>query len=216
MPYLCHWRGRFVLVAFTRCSLPDMLRTIPHNLIVWLELIISRFTPRGRLMVALALFISWLLFSSVLLYRFGFAHYGTFDPKQYWQFNPAGLTLSALAVPVLPGWQVVHVLDSHCGCSRLAKPHAELFRELYQLSPEQQQYLSAAELAAAGFTLPAVPAVLLFDNGKLMYAGPYASGPLCSTNNSFLTSLLSRDTQLGGLWLNGESKACRCLVSADR
>lgn len=169
--------------------------------------------PRQRLAAALLLFFAWLIFSSVLLYRFGFAHYGTFDDKQLWRFDSAGLRLSQLAIPEVAGWQVVHVLDKNCGCSRLAKSHASLFRELYQLPVEQQLYRSAAELTAAGFTLPAVPAVLLFDHGKLIYAGPYASGPLCSTNNSFLTGLISRQTQLEGLWLNGESKACRCLVS---
>lgn len=178
-----------------------------------LEHIIRSFSPRQRIAAALLLFIAWLLFSSVLLYRFGFAHYGTFDEKQLWRFDSTGITLSQLAIPEVSGWQVVHVLDSNCGCSRLAQSHAGMFRELYELPASQQLYRTAAELAAAGFVLPAVPAVLLFDQGKLVYAGPYASGPLCSTNNSFITSLISRQTQLEGLWLNGESKACRCLVS---
>lgn len=177
------------------------------------ERTITSFNPRQRLVAALLLFVAWLVFSSVLLYRFGFAHYGTFDEKQLWRFDSSGVTLSALAIPEIAGWQVVHVMDQNCGCSRLAKSHAAMFRELYQLPASQQLYRSATELSAAGFTLPAVPAVLLFDHGKLIYAGPYASGPLCSTNNSFLTSLISRQTQLEGLWLNGESKACRCLVS---
>lgn len=163
--------------------------------------------------MALLLFISWLLFSSALLFRFGFAHYGTFDQQQLWRFDAGEVTLQQLAIPVAANWQVVHVLDNNCGCSRLAKSHASMFSELYHLPATQQWHRSAAELAAAGFPLPAVPAVLLFDHGKLIYAGPYASGPLCSTNNSFLTSLLSRQTLLAGVWLNGESKACRCLVS---
>lgn len=177
------------------------------------EYIIFSFNPRQRLVAALLLFLGWLAFSSVLLYRFGFAHYGTFDDKQLWRFDSAGITLSQLSIPQVDGWQVVHVLDTTCGCTRLAKAHAGMFKELYQLPAAQQLYRSPAELAAAGFVLPAVPAVLLFDQGKLVYAGPYASGPLCSTNNSFITSLLSGQTQLEGLWLNGESKACRCLVS---
>lgn len=177
------------------------------------EPVIRSFSPRQRLWCALSLFLGWLLFSSVLLYRFGFAHYGTFDAQQQWQFDAAGISLQQLAIPVTQGWQVVHVLDKTCGCSRFASSHAKLFTEQYQLPQAQQEYRSAAQLAAAGFELPAVPAVLLFDDGKLMYAGPYASGPLCSTSDSFLTSLISRQVKLNGLWLNGESKACRCLVS---
>ena len=178
-----------------------------------MEYAIFSFSPRQRLIAALLLFGSWLLFSGLLLYRFGFAHYGTFDERQLWRFDTTGVTLQQLAIPVEAGWQVVHILDKNCGCSRFANSHVGMFSDLYQLAAERQLYRSAAELAAAGFTLPAVPAVLLFDHGKLMYAGPYASGPLCSTNNSFLTSLISRQTQLEGLWLNGESKACRCLVT---
>lgn len=159
------------------------------------------------------LFFSWLLLGSLLLFRFGFAFYGTFDEEQRWHTATPSVTLAQLAIPVTAGWQVVHVLDSHCGCSRFAKEHAAMFTSQYALAEQQQSYRTAQELAAVGFIIPAVPAVLLFDQGILIYAGPYASGPLCSTQQSFLHSLISRQTQLEGLWLNGESKACRCLVT---
>lgn len=165
------------------------------------------------MIAALLLFFSWLLISSLVLFRFGFAYYGTFDEEQRWQINAPSLTLAQLAIPVTAGWQVVHVLDPRCGCSRFAKEHAAMFTSLYDLAEQQQTYRTAQELVAAGFVIPAVPAVLLFDHGTLIYAGPYASGPLCSTQHSFLHSLISRQTQLEGLWLNGESKACRCLVT---
>lgn len=177
------------------------------------EFFILVLSARQRLWAAIGLFSTWLIITSILLYRFGFAHYGTFDAEQQWHYGTPAITLPQLNIPVEQGWQVVHVLDKHCGCSRFARSHVELFADNYQVPSSRQHYLSAEIIAKAGLTIPAVPAVLLFDNGQLMYAGPYASGPLCSTNDSFLTSLLSRQVALNGLWLNGESKACRCLVS---
>ncbi|MDP5208045.1 DUF6436 domain-containing protein, partial [Alishewanella sp. SMS9] len=151
--------------------------------------------------------------SSVFLFKFGLNQYGEFDPNQQWTTQPPVLSLTELGLVNNTGWHVVHVLESQCGCSRLAREHADVFSERYQITAQQQSYRSAAELAAANFVLPAVPAVLLFDDGQLVYAGPYASGPMCSTSDSFLTSILARSVQLPGLWLNGEVKACRCLVT---
>lgn len=153
------------------------------------------------------------MLSSVALFRFGFSHYGEFDPEQQWSASGPDLTLAALQISDSTGWQLVHVLDSQCGCSRLAQQHVATLSQQLQLSASQQHYRSAAELASAGFRLPAVPAVLVFEHGILRYAGPYASGPLCSAGNSFLPALLSGQSRLPGSWLNGEAMACRCLVS---
>lgn len=154
-----------------------------------------------------------MLLSSVGLYRLGFSHYGEFDPLQQWSATEPRLTLAALQVADTAGWQLVHVLDNQCGCSRLAQQHLTTLSQELQLSEKQQHYRTAAELAAVGFPLPAVPAVLAFEHGILRYAGPYASGPLCSSNDSFLPALLLEQSRLPGSWLNGETKACRCLVS---
>lgn len=153
------------------------------------------------------------MLSSVALFRFGFSYYGEFDPQQQWSAAAPQVTLAALQIQDATGWQLVHVLDSQCGCSRLAQQHVATLSQQLQLSVSQQHYRSATELAAAGFRLPAVPAVLVFEHGILRYAGPYASGPLCSSSNSFLPALLLGQSRLPGSWLNGETKACRCLVS---
>lgn len=153
------------------------------------------------------------MLSSVALFRFGFSHYGEFDPQQQWSAAAPQVTLAALQIQDATGWQLVHVLDSQCGCSRLAQQHVATLSQQLQLSSSQQHYRSATELAAAGFRLPAIPAVLVFEHGILRYAGPYASGPLCSASNSFLPALLSGQSRLPGSWLNGEAMACRCLVS---
>lgn len=172
------------------------------------------FKPRTKVLLASLLFAGWLISSSIILFRFGFLNYGVFDPQQEWAWQQQSLSLTELQLPTSTGWQLIHVLDDSCGCSRLARQHISLFSDDYGVAAEQQYFMSAIELANAGFPLPAIPAVLLFHEGQLMYAGPYASGPLCSPSKSFLTALLSGQTNLPGTWLNGETKACRCLVSA--
>lgn len=171
------------------------------------------FKPRTKLWLAGIVFVCWLLSSSLILFRFGFSHYGVFDPTQQWAWQSQSLNLQQVGLTPIEGWQLIHVLDGSCGCSRLARQHVSLLQQDFNLTAQQQFFLTAAQLAAAGFNLPAVPAVLLFEDGQLRYAGPYASGPLCSPGNSFLTALLAGYTALPGTWLNGETKACRCLVS---
>lgn len=173
----------------------------------------ERFSKRQKHGFGWVLFVSWLLLSSLALFRFGFSHYGEFDPELRWSATEPQLKLATLQIPDTRGWQLVHVLDSQCGCSRLAQQHVATLSQQLQLSASQQHYRSVAELAAVGFQLPAVPAVLVFEHGSLRYAGPYASGPLCSASNSFLPALLAGQSRLPGSWLNGETKACRCLVS---
>lgn len=168
---------------------------------------------RQRLWLAWSLFISWLLLSSIALYRFGNSHYGVFDPELQWAGQTVPLSLAALNITAASERQLVHVLDNQCGCSRLARQHLQALSAELEQNAVEQHFRSAAELAAAGFQLPAVPAVLVFQHGKLLYAGPYASGPLCSPGNSFLPALFSGQSRLPGTWLNGETKACRCLVS---
>lgn len=165
-------------------------------------------------MLGCLLFSVWLVFSSVGLYRLGFSHYGVFDPQQLWLGQGQQLTLANLNIDASFDWQLVHVLVSECVCSRLARKHLLALDESLAQQDVRQHFRSANELAAAGFTLPAVPAVLVFQDGQLKYAGPYASGPLCSSTNSFLPALFSGQRQIPGTWLNGETKACRCLVSS--
>lgn len=169
-------------------------------------------TNRQRVILLLPLFVIWVVVASAGLFYFGNQHYGRFAGDTDWQNSAAAeFKLPALNLEVTPGIQVVHVQQPNCICNDRAREHIALFAGDYQVPVSAQHQREAADIAAAGFVLPASPAVLIFDNGLLIYAGPYATGPLCSVSDSLIAPILLKEIRLPGLWLNGEAKACRCL-----
>tara|TARA_B100001059_G_scaffold235832_1_gene283088 strand:- start:66945 stop:67451 length:507 start_codon:yes stop_codon:yes gene_type:complete len=162
----------------------------------------------------LPVFVAWVLLASAGLFYFGNQNYGPFAADARWpQQTPAEFNLIALNITGNTGIQVVHVQQPQCSCNSKAKQHIALFDSDYQVPLSAQHQRSLTEVAAAGFNLPASPAVLIFDNGTLIYAGPYATGPLCSVADSLIAPILLKQVTLPGLWLNGEAKACRCLFN---
>lgn len=170
--------------------------------------------PPGRLLIALLLFGGWISLGSAALFYLGQRHYGEFAGAERWQVD--GLSLTALGLPLQEGITLLHVMDDGCPCNYRARGHQRALVQDASLSQLQHHYSSAAVLAQAGFALPATPAVLVFINGQLQYAGPYASGVLCSVNDSFVIPLITQQVKLPGAWLNGEAKACRCIVKSSR
>lgn len=163
-----------------------------------------------RLIAAMLLFAGWIALSSAALFYLGQRHYGEFADAQLWQADP--LLLSALGLPVEEGVVLVHVIADGCPCNYRARAHQRALAQDPNLSQVQHHVINADALVQSGFQLPATPAVLLFINGKLHYAGPYASGPLCALDESFILSILKQRVILPGLWLNGDAIACRCLL----
>lgn len=168
-------------------------------------------TPKVAL--SLVLFIAWVALSSVGLFYYGNLYYGSFDADANWRTTaPAPLNTAALGITALAGIQVVHVQQAGCVCNTVANQHIALFSDEYAVPKPRQYHRQPVDIAASGFTVPATPAVLIFNDGVLMYAGPYATGPLCSAADSLIAPLLLKQIQLPGVWLNGEAKACRCVV----
>ncbi|MDX5407918.1 MAG: DUF6436 domain-containing protein [Chromatiaceae bacterium] len=166
--------------------------------------------PQGRLIAALLLFAGWIALSSAALFYLGQRHYGEFAAAQLWHADP--LLLSALALPVEDSVVLLHVMQEACPCNYRARVHQRALAQDPNLSQVQHHVINAEVLAQSGFQLPATPAVLVFINGKLHYAGPYASGPLCALDDSFILPILKQRVILPGLWLNGDATACRCLL----
>lgn len=163
-----------------------------------------------RQSAALSVFILWVSATSYFLYDTVWGNYGVFDNQQQWETASATeLTPGALALPVIDGIQLVHVLDEYCQCNRFTEAHISSLGKLLA-EPEAQAQVTAAVVRTTGFVVPATPMALIFEHGKLIYAGPYATGPLCSANDSLLADILSGHKVLTGLWLNAETKACRC------
>lgn len=149
-----------------------------------------------------------------LLYSLTFANYGEFDPEQRWLGATPNLSLNSLVAQsnidgaLSQGLSLVHVRSSFCSCNPLADAHtAQVPDDI------NQHWVSADSVIAAGFELPATPAALIFDNGQLIYAGPYASGAFCAVEDSLIDSILTGEKPLAGTYLNGLVRACRCLTS---
>ncbi|MEW5681978.1 MAG: DUF6436 domain-containing protein [Pseudomonadota bacterium] len=163
-----------------------------------------------RLVAALLLFAGWIALCSAALFYLGQRHYGEFADAQLWQAD--NLSLSVLGLPVEEGVTLLHVMTDGCPCNYRARTHQRVLAQDPSLAEVQHHVINAEVLAQSGFQLPATPAVLVFINGKLHYAGPFASGPLCALDESFILPILKQRVILPGLWLNADATACRCQV----
>lgn len=168
----------------------------------------------GKTFWASVVLVLWLVASAAGFYYFFASHYGMFDPTGQWQQQPwpeldvqqLGLTPNADSE-----WQGLLIADDSCSCSSFARAHSKALAE-------QQANLTITELplrqAQQHLRLFATPVFLLFRHQRLVYAGPLATDLLCSEQQSLISALLSAKQQLPGVWLNGESSACRCSLPA--
>lgn len=158
----------------------------------------------------------WLVCSVAAFYSLFWSHYGTFDPQGDWHQSPSP-QLSPDQVSRLfqneAEWQGVLITDPDCQCSSFAKEHLQRLQKRH--SSVEITIIDLNDLETLQKTLDlkvvASPLFILFKNQQLLYAGPLATDRLCSDNASILDGIISGTTVLPGLWLNGESTACRCL-----
>ena len=160
-----------------------------------------------RLQLALLLFGGWIILASAVLFYLGQRHYGVFAPDGQW-YNTTDAV--AFGLPVASGFQLLHVFAEGCVCNARARQHIRQLDKQLLSEQVEQYFFSSDQIVSAGVTLPATPAVLIFSQGKLIYAGPYASGPLCALDDSLIVPILQQQVILPGLWLNAETRACRC------
>lgn len=161
-----------------------------------------------RLQLALLLFGAWIILVSAVLFYLGQRHYGVFAPDGQWYNNTTDV--AAFGLPVTSGFQLLHVFAEGCVCNARARQHIRQLDKQLLSEQAEQYFFSSDQIVSAGVTLPATPAVLIFSQGKLIYAGPYASGPLCALDDSLIVPILQQQVILPGLWLNAETSACRC------
>lgn len=152
------------------------------------------------------LFLTWLLGSALGLYYLTFKDYGEFDPEQLWLGWQAPtdigqrLDLAADANLVT----LVSVREGGCSCNSYVDAH------LQQHAAVNVVERTPAQLSQLGFVVPASPMAMVFYGQQLVYAGPFASGPFCATDNSLIDDIVNQNTRLAGTFLNGLIKACRC------
>lgn len=162
-----------------------------------------------RVSLAVLILLAWVAASSAALYYFTFRDYGEFDPEQRWLQPTTDLRLSDLSIGAASrsSMTLVHVRDDGCSCNTYVEQHIDTLQGDFA---EHQR--SVADVTSAGFNVPATPMVLIFKGDDLYYAGPYASGPFCNSENSLIADLLSGQVKLAGTFRNGLVKACRCLT----
>lgn len=170
----------------------------------------------SKLWVGWCIFILWVTGTSWLLFQTGNAYYGEFDPKRQLQQQLQQLPqLNRLIEPQNGAATLLHVLDENCPCTQQARAHIQSlqgrFAQQALQQPLLQLYLSAAELRAAGVTVPATPMVIYLKDQQLHYSGPYASGPACSSSEDLLAAIVQNKMQTPDSWLNSETLSCRCL-----
>ena len=164
-----------------------------------------------RIQLALMLFASWIVITSILLFYLGNRHYGTFASELPW--HSTSISLQDLAITTVEPVQLVHVFDEYCACNIRARAHINKLNKNQTTAGIGQHFVAPATLQALGFVLPATPAVLVFIDGKLTYAGPYASGVSCAVQDSLIAPILKQELILPGLWLNVNVNTCRCPLS---
>lgn len=103
--------------------------------------------------------------------------------------------------------RLVHFWDPACPCNAGNQQHlADLLQRFgnqgvafYALQkpgtrgrlPDQLARLQALEALPGADSLPASPAVGIWDNsGRLVYIGPYSEGAVCNSSNSFIEPIL--------------------------
>ena len=154
------------------------------------------------------MFLVWVVVATSMLFYTGGRYYGVFSDANNW--HPESVDASAFGLQQKSGFQIIHVFDDGCACNARAERHIRQINNETGFIMAEQRFVSPDQIADSGLVLPATPAVLIFDAGKLIYAGPYASDPSCSVENSLILPILKQQVMLPGLWLNGESNACRC------
>lgn len=168
--------------------------------------------PHGRrTRLAWVVLVSWLGLSTLAMYVFVFADYGEFDPHQQWLGwqPPEDIGEKLSLADDNDQWSIVHVRGDHCSCNSYLNTHLEdLTRDHAGVA---QLDASIDSLDEYGFIVPATPMAMIFQGQQLVYAGPYASGPFCASEDSLISDLLEQRTQLAGTYLQGLVKACRCL-----
>jgi hypothetical protein len=147
----------------------------------------------------------WFLIISALLTWWRFQDYGHFDQHGLWLDSaPATVNQSSDT-----SGGIIYHIRAGCSCDILADRHRELFDELANY---RQVTVSPNDIEAMGISVPSTPTLLVVNDSNVVYAGPYASGPSCSVDNSVVATIFNE--QSGNMttpWYNGSVKACRCV-----
>lgn len=170
---------------------------------------------KRSMLVALAIF--WLLAVIAGFWWFQARLVVTFDAdqrvlNQYPVLQDYGQALSD-AMPVEQGFsstRITIIREPGCRCNRYSADHLNTLQHDYQATADFHWRRLDQLPAALQSLIPATPFVLIQRaDGTLSYAGPVNSGISCTTDSSYLGSVLSH-TNEAGMQIPLLARGCYC------
>ena len=173
--------------------------------------------------LAWAIFVSWLLVASYLLWAYFYKPYG------YFFSEPELPGLSAETRLNAPGQRTfVHFIDQECSCTRFSLPHIEDVKAEHPdvqhiearlgsesvNSKSQTQNALAQEIFDKQWVV-ATPAVAVIEaDGAVAYFGPYSAGAICGEGEDLLKTVVKQlQADQNFSWYNLLSYGCFCKTS---
>lgn len=168
-----------------------------------------------RLVLAVIVFIVWLIVVSGVFWWYQFRHISSID--DYWASFSGESFIKTKIAPNKGDALIVHMVDPKCPCSRFAVSH---IAELESKYANQAEFININAIAADdkrrgylnNLVIPASPAVAIWDKfGELAYFGPYSGGRFCGEGLDFVsTTLSSLSEAFNPRWINQEAVGCFC------
>ncbi|XOV77609.1 MAG: DUF6436 domain-containing protein [Aestuariibacter sp.] len=105
---------------------------------------------------------------------------------------------------------VIHITEPDCPCFAISQPHRKSVAALATTYNFENQHIDWNE--AMSDYVPASPAVVVIsDNGRLAYFGPYSSGAFCTADNGLVEPFIKGKRQtLPGAVVITDAIGCYC------
>ncbi|MCE2596369.1 DUF6436 domain-containing protein [Motilimonas cestriensis] len=131
----------------------------------------------------------WVISTLIAASYFINARLVEFDPNGKLQQNRQGFVMSLLAQaqldPLAMDNTIIHFTSEGCVCNSYSQAHKQTLNQ--QAISNGYQVINLTMTAALRELVPATPAALVMSNeGKLVYFGPYSEGLACSSSNSLI------------------------------
>lgn len=152
----------------------------------------------------------------ILWLGFVFSAFAYFIGERLVEFDPQGTLLEFDArrlttnnlLALNDKKTIVHVSAADCKCNQYTEEHQIQIDKLANNADFSIKRIKVSDSKL----VPSVPAIMVFDElGELLYLGPYATGLACSSNNSFVETVLKNFT--AGYKSNlvvSEAQGCYC------
>ncbi len=103
---------------------------------------------------------------------------------------------------------IIHLTAADCECNKFSEDHVN---QIDKIANNFDFNVKKIELVNSDI-VPSVPAIMVVDDtGSLLYLGPYATGLACSSNNSFVETVLNNfDAGYKSDLIVSQAQGCYC------